>query len=338
MFNHSCNENITHSWDDNIVNKGSSSNNGVPSLCFRAVDDITPGDECTIGYIGTLNLPRKERVMPLIQHKFFDCQCSRCKQEIAEINDGIAGEHKEGITQLAEQWQQCMINLERLKEDLQHNKETEIETRRELCRIAESLFPRYFVTKGLCLEELAIAISESLNNYKKNVLSSIDDEHEIFALLKKAREQYKICRGENCFFVKRVDDFFHSLNTRTKDETSNNTSLCQSLPHVQSDADDDTDMDIIELTGWCETLFEIKTYEPMSVEELKELTDKIRCIDLEVDNCIKWAEGFRVYEVGYGILTVIMCGVVHEAVISKYDVSEIIQDRLDDIVQNVDII
>lgn len=44
------------------------------------------------------------------------------------------------------------------------------------------------------------------------------------------------------------------------------------------------------------------------------------------------------YEVGYGILTLILSCSVNEAEISRYDVSDMVQEQLDDVIQNVDVV
>ena len=287
MFNHSCNENLTHGWDSDGV------------LRFRAVEEIPTGAECCISYVTNLEAPTAERTAPLTHFKFFACQCSRC-QSLDE----------EGRSDAIAEWKSCLTQLQE-----KHSADS-MQVYRRLVELSDVLFPTYFVTKGWAMEECAHAL-----------LQDTRLKSESLELLQKARIQYTTCRGEDSVLVQRVDEAIASLMDGKNEEEK------MSCP-----ADDENsvgDDDLVLARGWNHTLFEVKTYD--SEDDLIQLAGRIKSTFNDT-NFVKWIEGHRLCEIGFGIKTLIVACEINQSLKDRDIFAEDIVDQFDDNVQNVDII
>ena len=304
MFNHSCCENTTHSWDEDDTDN-------EPRLIFRAVETISRGQECCIGYIDTLHLSTFERTQPLREHKFFDCICPRCQNE-----DDM---------EITQQWNHCSKELEKDNEN--------IEIQMQMCEIAEYLYPLYYVTKGLYYEQLALSLSNQ--SRKAQAQAQAQAQTQMIGCLEKAMKQYQICRGEQSSAYQRVYKLYQTQ--QTKDSATYNDSTIDDYNTKEEIQEND---DIVELRSWYQTLFEIKIYDSISTttDQWIKLSKQIQQIDFQIKNCIQWEKGYRICEIGYGIQTLILCANVNEDLVSKYDISEIIQQSFEDKIQNVDVV
>jgi len=236
MFNHSCLENVTHSWDDN--NK----------LVFRAVQTIPNGSECCFSYIHGLNLPTVERTQALQDHKFFTCSCVRC-----------CSPDEEGRLSAIETWNRVTTALEG-----EESSTMTILLFRQKLEVAEVLFPPYSVTKGLIMEELAHALVDSQN---------APAIQEGIQWLLQAKEQYSICRGQSSKLVVRVNTALDIVSPDFTEFSSENEDITEQ--QSKSDNDDDN-ADLILVEGWNQVLFEVKTYEALDDLGLQALSDSIK--------------------------------------------------------------
>ena len=284
MFNHSCNENVTHSWDRD------------GKLRFRANRTIHPGEECSISYVSQLEQPTAQRTSSLEQFKFFTCHCSRCLSP-----------DEEGRSAAVQEWGDSIDHLKVAEGD-------SMQIYRRLVDLSEVLFPKYFVAKGWALEECAHALLQDNRLRQESV-----------ELLHAARQQYVICRGEESELVSRVDQALQEI-----------TSANQETPDGEADTmNENDDSDLVVFSGWGRVLYEIKPYD--SETPLQELAKKVKSAFDEA-SFVRWSEGYRLYEIGYGIKTLILACDVDESKKGKEDLAlDIVEDFEDDI-QNVDIV
>lgn len=73
FFNHSCWPNIVKWYEGNV-------------MCFRALRNISAGEELNISYIST-DLCTEIRQLQLKKHYFFDCVCPRCAANSRELDE-----------------------------------------------------------------------------------------------------------------------------------------------------------------------------------------------------------------------------------------------------------
>ncbi len=337
MFNHSCNENVTHSWDNSSVTSSENSNysGGVGGIIrFRAVRFILPGEECCISYVFGLDLPTAQRIQPLVAYKFFTCTCPRCTSGT-----------EQGRKQALQQWKHTTEAI--AVSDLTANKAMKTTALAEVvtdsrvsslqyisrleqkCELADILFPPYHVQKGLAWEELALAfVAAAAQRDDRNLVEAACD-----ALIR-SREQYVVCRGDSSPLIRRVDSSLVALSSGNveKEDDADNTGL-----HPEFDVSDQDDLCLHE-TGWARTIWEIKTWEPSSEQELESLAGQIRnhTATTTMSLVLKWAPGYRIWQVGYGILTLIMSCLILESEIALEEVASTLEDALADSIQNVD--
>lgn len=285
MFNHSCTENTTHSWD-----KG-----GI--LRFRAVEDIQQDQECCISYVSHLELATAERTAPLAAYKFFTCECLRCQSE----SEG-------GRSEATKEWKQCLQTLEEGTNDA-------MGVYRRLVLLAEILFPAFFITKGWALEECAHALIQDTRC-----------RGEAMDFLKKAREQYVVCRGEASPLVRRVDQAVAEWTPQER--------IAPSIFEENLQETEDENADLILAEGWCPVLLEVKTFEST---EWAVLADRIQA-HWPDDSIVRWNKGYRLYDVGFSLQTLIMSCVIQESIDTKEQVAEDIQEAFEDEIQHVDLL
>jgi translation elongation factor EF-1beta len=306
MFNHSCLENVTHSWDANN------------RLVFRAVEALTKGDECCISYVTDLHLPTAERTQALQVHKFFTCHCPRCSCQ--DKND------EQGRLAAIQEWKQVAEALE-TEEEAEGHSTTIISLFRRRIELAETLFPTYFVTKGLVMEELAHALMDSTTGSNTDHQTS----EEAIEWLQKGKAQYETCRGPSSEFVQRVDQ---ALDEMAEIKTGD-TSEPQSGEVVEVD-EEDVDADLIFHEGWETVVLEFKLYEAMDDVGLHVLAERIQ--RKTTSPAVQWAPGHRAYEIGYGIRSMILsCQLDHSAQ-AREDLVDLLEETFDDDVQHVDIL
>ena len=303
MLNHSCNETVTHSWE------GDKEEEERQRLVFRAVETIHPGEECHISYVSNLQDATPERTQPLQQYKFFACQCPRCRSP-----------DEEGRSEAIREWKDCLHRLE-------SNNGYVVPIYRRLVELCDVLFPQYFVTKGWAMEECAHSLRQDTRCHKE----SID-------LLLQARAQYEICRGEESELVRRIDRTLHewTITPDTVQPEHNHHHDDDDNNNIHEEEEDD-DADLVLVSGWSSTtLLEVKTYDPQE-DDLPGLAGRIQR-HWDDATVVQWNEGYRLYDLGFGIQTLILSCKIQESIKTKEVVAEETAEMFDDTIQHVDII
>jgi translation elongation factor EF-1beta len=186
---------------------------------------------------------------------------------------------------------------------------------RRLVLLAEILFPAFFITKGWALEECAHALIQDTRC-----------RGEAMDFLKKAREQYVVCRGEASPLVRRVDQAVAEWTSQER--------IVPSIFEENLQETEDENADLILAEGWCPVLLEVKTFEST---EWAELADRIQA-HWPDDSIVRWNKGYRLYDVGFSLQTLIMSCVIQESIDTKEQVAEDIQEAFEDEIQHVDLL
>ena len=362
MFNHSCLENVTHSWDP--PSQADDSMDDFHSvLNFRAVEPITQGQECCISYVDQLHLPTSERTQPLQDFKFFSCSCARCQSPTEQGRIDAMIEWKECTQQQLSRYSHDTKPLSSLSSSSLSSTEdvvTALALLRRQCEVATILYPPYFVSKGLVMEELAHAILQVFEEK-----SSTLEQHTIELLLVEAKEwleqakqQYTICRGERSALVTRVQQVLESLPLPTRLDPTNRTEMdeldseCiatigkdeESLLLLSSSSSSssskvervvDDNEDLVFMKGWHRLLLEVKTYEVLSEDDFESLANHIQAT-MSDTTVVQWADGYRTYDIGYGIRSLILSCEVNMSLQSKEEIANLIEETFEDEIQHVD--
>jgi translation elongation factor EF-1beta len=323
MLNHSCNENVTHSWDrdDNADNANANTTNDANVLNFRAVEAMAAGDECCIAYVDELHLPTQERTKPLATYKLFTCQCPRCTSP-----------DEQGRLQAMTEWRNLTEKLTTTtttasdEEAAAQNESSEwaVSSLRRRCELAEILYPTNFVSKGLAMEELAHALMDS---------KDVDLKKEAIEWLEKAKMQYTTCRGESSMFVDRVRQAIATAQQGPGEDPEDGQPQQQQQEEQEEDIGD---ADLILAEGWHQVLLEIKTYETLDDAGLEQLSDTIKTA-MPDETVIRWASGYRAYEIGYGIRSLILSCRINMSVQDKEEIAELLEEKFEDDIQHVDL-
>jgi hypothetical protein len=345
MFNHSCNENVTHSWHASL---------GM--VQFRAVETISsPGDrtdtgdarhqqECCISYVSELQASTPERTACLAAYKFFTCRCPRCQSmdEQGRLNATI-------------EWKDCLHALQQQEEkNAPNDSSSSILLYRKLVDLSSILFPTYFVTKGWAMEECA----HTLQQQRQQDDSSYCHDDESIQLLQSAREQYGTCRGFDSPLVERVNQALRSLTVATKSTTS-----AQEQDECSSNADGEYAEELcLTNGGWSNSvLLEIKTYEAPAhtddwgvlAKRIKEYWSDVSVVqwsglqaasspdENEDNNSSQFSDGsnsYRLLDLAYGIQSLVLSCRIDQSIKTREQVAEETEEFFDDIIQHVDLI
>ncbi|KAL7575722.1 hypothetical protein ACA910_003056 [Epithemia clementina (nom. ined.)] len=298
MFNHSCLENATHSWNDK---------DGF--LEFRAVEKIAMNQECCISYVSYLERETSQRNEPLRKYKFFTCTCARCKSP----SEG-------GRLDAVHEWKECMVTLERGETN------NVMDIYRRLVELAEILFPSYFVTKGWAMEECARALMQDTRCW-----------NEALDLLQRAHVQYEACRGKESELVRRVDDAIAEVKAKIVSiqapaKATDVVGRSKSFDLGENDFDHNED----RAQACHKVLLEVKTFEPPG--DWNDLAARVRSTQLSNNPGVSWSPTYRIYELGFGIQTLVLCCNLQESAVTSVELSEEIKTCFDDEIQSVDLI
>lgn len=323
MFNHSCNENIAHNFEqDNTRN-----NSGKHVMVFRALDTIKPGTECCFSYSNLLDQPTKIRTESLRKFKFFTCQCNRCKSETEESRLDAINE-----------WKTC-DNPYRWSE------------------LSSIIFPKYNLQKGGTFEKYGDALllslrditndndNEGSNNIYQEEVKHLSDEDKLRKakeMFEKARMQYIVCCGEESLLVNEINEKINRiiLTEDTEKEIKETENAAPDVDHEDNTMNDDNyDIDMVNASKENHNvLFEIKPYEPLHVDALAKLALNIQSSSDIDSKIVSWNEDYRICPIGYGMLTLVLnCNFINNESIYEEDIAELIEDLWGDTVQRVDI-
>jgi hypothetical protein len=346
MFNHSCNENVTHSWHGSL---------GM--VQFRAVEIISPFDgsggggrrrqqgECCISYVSELEKSTPERTASLAKYKFFTCRCPRCRSK-----------DEQGRLNATMEWKECMHALQQETND-------SIQFYRRLVELSSILFPTYFVTKGWAMEECAHALQQDARCRDESI-----------QLLEMAREQYGTCRGFDSPLMERVDQALHSLLTTSASATAGAATIAPQQGESNENDDDDESAELcLNNGGWSNAvLLEIKTYEaPPHADDWGVLAQRIKDYWSDV-NVVQWSGGvsedtnapaassadehennnnqnssphgnddtnsYRLLDLAYGIQSLVLSCRIDQSIKTREQVAQETEEVFDDIIQHVDLI
>jgi translation elongation factor EF-1beta len=299
LLNHSCLPNATHVW-----------NSTSQCLEFRAIAPIQPGEEVTHSYASELELSTAERTQYFNNLKFFTCTCSRC-----------ASEDEQGRLSLCLRWKGCRERLRALEEPAEKATASTAITRervdlyRQMVDLSKSLFPPFYVTKGWAYEELGRALLDD------------NDFGAASQAMNEARTQYLICYGPESDLVHRVENLqVHQRERAVAASVDEDTKTA---------TEDDEDSDLKLLQGWSKVLLEIKTFE--TTTDWKSLATAIQK-DRQAPGVLEWNPGYRLYELGFGIQTLILSCQINESCKDRTALAEEIQQEEEDIIQNVDVL
>jgi translation elongation factor EF-1beta len=317
-------ENVTHSWDAATMtdHQDAASGNGNSILTFRAVERIVPGQESCIAYVEGLCLPTNERTQALKDFKFFTCRCPRCQSP-----------DEQGRVEAIVEWDHLAKALSG-DEEKESSSDAILPTYKRRCELAEVLYPSFYVSKGLAMEELAHALLDASSS---DAINNDTYKQEAVACFEKAKTQYTICRGESSIFVSRVIDSLDTLLLQAKSGSAEEKAKNESQQPNATEDEEDEDADLRFTEGWNQVLLEVKTYESLPDLHLEQMATRIKTEFFD-DTVVQWAPGHRACEIGYGIRSLILSCKVNLSNQSSEELTEQMQERFEDDIQHVDLI
>jgi translation elongation factor EF-1beta len=143
--------------------------------------------------------------------------------------------------------------------------------------------------------------------------------------LTEARTQYLTCYGPGSDLAHRVENLQKQQQKKA------------ALVSVDEDTETENqeDYDLILSQGWSKVLLEVKTFE--TTTDWKSLATAIQN-DRRVPGVLEWNPGYRLYELGFGIQTLILACWINESCKDRNALAEEIQQIKGDVIQNVDIL